>query len=266
VPEIDDWLRSSAHRLRTLDPDDPGDDDLEPLLDIIGDARVVAIGESMHRVHEFLQLRHRVFRFLVRRAGFTALVMESGMPEGALVDRWIRTGSGRLRDVLADGIAYRFGACQEMLDQVTWMREQHARGVAPVRFIGMDVPDSSSSALPGILTALALLDDADPQYAAHVRATLLPLFAYLPADRTGLAQAAPTIRSYLALDAATQQAITTGLTDLVARMRARRPDMTASLGADASAAERVQTGIRAAQSAQAGDAFLHAMVTGPTRT
>jgi len=266
MTSFEHWLRASAHRLRTVDPDEQDDDDLEPLLDIIGDARVVAIGESMHRMHEFLQVRHRVFRFLARRAGFTALVMESGMPEGALVDRWIRTGEGRLRDVLAEGIGYRFGACQEMLDQVTWMREQHVRGSVPVRFAGMDIPDSSASVIPAVHAALALLDDADPHYAAHLRSTLLPLFSYLPADRTGLAQAAPAIQSYLALDAAVQQKITVALTDLVARMRARRPDMIASLGGANAAEERVRFGIRAAESAQAGDAFLHAMVSAPSRT
>lgn len=262
---LDAWLHTHAHLLRTLDPDDPDDSDLEPLLDIIGDARVVAIGESMHRMHEFLQLRHRVFRFLTRRAGFTALVMESGLPEGTLVDGWIRTGDGRLREVLRNGISYRFGACQEMLDQLTWMREQHARGTIPVRFVGMDIPDSSASALPGIHAALGLLDDVDPHYAAHVRDTLLPLFAYLPADRTGLAQAAPTIQSYLALDTATQNAITAALTDLVARMHARQSDMTESLGDSTGAAERVRIGIRCAESARAGDAFLHAMVSAPGR-
>ncbi|WP_417554104.1 hypothetical protein [Microbacterium sp.] len=122
MTDLDDWLRASAHRLRTLDPDDQDDRDLEPLLEIIGDARVVALGESMHRVHEFLQLRHRVFRFLARRAGFTTLVMESGMPEGVAVDDWIRTGDGPLREAF-DAIVY----IDEVTPWHTWIDE---RGLA----------------------------------------------------------------------------------------------------------------------------------------
>ena len=260
------WLRTHAHRLRTLDPDDEDDADLEPLLDIVGDARVVAIGESMHRVHEFFALRHRVFRFLHRRAGFTALVTESGLPEGRHVDSWIRTGRGRLRDALRDGISYRFGACQEMLDQLTWMRERTATGRSAPRWCGMDLPDSSASALPGIVAALEVLDAADPDYAAYVRTGVLPRFAYLPDDRTGLAQAAPSIQAYLALSDPDRAAITVGVSDLAARIRARRREEIAVLGGDADAEARVDFAIRAADSARATDAFLQAMTAGPTRT
>lgn len=260
------WLRDHAQALRTLDPDDDDDSDLEPLADIVGDARVVAIGESMHRVHEFFALRHRVFRFLHRRAGFTALVTESGMPEGRAVDAWIRTGEGRLREVLRDGVSYGFGACQEMLDQLTWMRERAATGHPAPRWYGMDLPDSSASALPGVLAALELLDGVDGSYAAHTRATLLPLFDYLPADRTGLAQAAPTIQAYLALPADRRAALTVGIADLAARIHARRREEIAALGGGTAAAEQVDLTIRAAESARAADAFLQAMTAGASRT
>ncbi|SDL44297.1 erythromycin esterase family protein [Microbacterium azadirachtae] len=260
------WIRDDAHSLRTLDPDDDDDSDLEPLADIVGDARVVAIGESMHRVHEFFALRHRLFRFLHRRAGFTALVTESGMPEGRRVDTWIRTGAGGLRDTLREGVTYGFGACQEMLDQLTWMRARAAAGHGAPRWYGMDLPDSSASALPGVLTALDLLDDVDPHYAAHARESLLPLFAYLPGDRSGLAQAAPTIQAYLALPADRRAGITVGIADLAARIRARRREEIDALGGDAESRERVDAAIRAAESARAADAFLQAMTAGAART
>lgn len=260
------WLRTHAHRLRTLNPDEEDDADLEPLLDIVGDARVVAIGESMHRVHEFFALRHRLFRFLHRRAGFTALVAESGLPEGRHVDGWIRTGSDGLRNALRDGVSYRFGACQEMLDQLTWMRERTATGRSAPGWYGMDLPDSSASALPGIVAALEVLDEADPLYAAHVRAAVLPRFAYLPDDRAGLAQAAPSIQAYLTLPDPDRAAITVGIADLAARIRARRREEIAGLGGDTDAEARVDFAIRAAEAARAADAFLQAMTAGPTRT
>lgn len=75
------WLRDNASLLRTLDPDDHDFSDLQPLRDIVGEARVVAIGESTHRAHEVYQIRHRLARFLLTRMGFTASVMESGCPK-----------------------------------------------------------------------------------------------------------------------------------------------------------------------------------------
>ncbi|MBS1675397.1 MAG: erythromycin esterase family protein [Actinobacteria bacterium] len=262
---LSSWIRTNARRLRTLDPDEEDDADLEPLREIIGDARVVAIGESMHRSHEFLALRHRVFRFLHRRAGFTALVTESGLPEGGRVDDWIRTGRGSLRTVLRDGVGYGFGACQEMLDQLTWMRERAATGHPVPRWYGMDLPDSSASALPGVLAAIEMLDIADPSYAEHVRTRVVPLFDYLPEDRTGLARAAPAIQAYLELPAARRAEITVGIADLAARVRARRREEIAALTGPR-ASERVDLAIRAAESARAADAFLEAMTAGPTRT
>lgn len=52
-----------------LDPEAPLDD-LEPLRELIGPARVVGIGETAHFVREYGLLRHRLVRFLVERTGF----------------------------------------------------------------------------------------------------------------------------------------------------------------------------------------------------
>jgi erythromycin esterase len=78
--------------LASLDPD-AALDDLEPLRDLIGTARVVGIGESAHYVREYGLLRHRLVRFLVERMGFTVVAVESGFSEGLVVDRWIHGGT-----------------------------------------------------------------------------------------------------------------------------------------------------------------------------
>ncbi|MEV5428192.1 hypothetical protein [Streptomyces sp. NPDC052701] len=76
-----DWLRDHAVPLTRLDPEAPLDD-LEPLRGIIGDARVVAIGEHSHFIGEFALMRRRILRFLAERCGFTALAFEYGFSEG----------------------------------------------------------------------------------------------------------------------------------------------------------------------------------------
>ncbi|SFR73648.1 erythromycin esterase [Agromyces sp. CF514] len=260
--DLSRWLRTHAHDLATTDPDADDDRDLERLLDIVGDARIVAIGESMHRVHEFLDVRHRILRFLVRRAGFTALVMEGGFAEALTVDRWISTGGPGVRRVLNRGLTYHFGKSQEMLDQVAWMRARAVGPEAPVRLYGMDLPDSAASALPAVQAVLELLDEVDVEYARHVRAELLPIFDYLPGDRSGLAQAAPDIHAYLALPASTRHELTARISDLVERVGARSVESVAATGDPA----RVAVAVRAAESARAADAFLAAMTAGPTRT
>ncbi|MFI6316798.1 erythromycin esterase family protein [Nonomuraea sp. NPDC050556] len=108
--------------------------------EMVGDARVVAIGEGAHNITEFYDLKHQ----LLRELGFPAFVMESGFPEGLDVDAWIHGAPGRVEDVARDGITYRFGECEPMRRQLDWMRS------AKVAFYGMDLPGSSTSPGPAV--------------------------------------------------------------------------------------------------------------------
>ncbi|VVJ20512.1 Uncharacterised protein [Amycolatopsis camponoti] len=257
--DITGWLRENMVRLRTLEPDS-GYDELEPLRDIVGDARVVAVGESTHRVHEFYQLRHLVTRFLVDELGFTGFAMESGFPEGWAVHDWVLGGDGDLDELLRTGITYHMGKCAEMRDQLVWLREHNRTHDRKIRFYGMDVPDSSASARPGVTAALAFLDEADPAYAAAARKTLLPLFGYLPSDRSGLAWAAPAIHAYLALDTAHRHELTARIGELTERLRALRVPYST---VDATGAD---IALQCAVNARYADAFLANMAAAPGRT
>lgn len=84
------WLGAHAAPLTHLAPEAPLDD-LEPLRDIVGDARVVALGENSHFITEFSLLRRRILRFLAERCGFTVLAFEYGFSEGFLLDAWAQT-------------------------------------------------------------------------------------------------------------------------------------------------------------------------------
>ncbi len=64
--------------------------DLDPLLDRIGDARVVLLGEATHGTSEFYRMRARITRELVMRRGFTVVAVEADWPDAARVDRYVR--------------------------------------------------------------------------------------------------------------------------------------------------------------------------------
>lgn len=268
---VDGWLRDNLHRLRTIDPADDDFSDLEPLREIVGDARVVAIGESTHRVHEFYQVRHRLTRFLVTRLGFTAFVMESGFPEGQAVNEWVLGGPGEAGELLRHGITYHMGKCQEMHDHLRWMRTRNASQdsavrsasrTRKVRFYGMDVPDSAASAKPAVESCLSFLAEVDPAYAETVRTSLLPLFDYLPTDRTGLAWPAPTLQAYLALDPGVRYELTARIGELAERFAAMR----VVYAARAEEPDQADLACQCAVTARHTDAFLAAMAAGSTRT
>jgi len=69
-------------------------DDLEPLRSLVGDARIVSLGEATHGTREFFLMKHRILRFLVERMGFTAFAIEATWPEANRLDRYVRTGDG----------------------------------------------------------------------------------------------------------------------------------------------------------------------------
>src|SRR5512145_1222218 len=79
------WLRGAAVPFDRVDPAD-NLDDLEPLRRLVGDARIVSLGEATHGTREFFQMKHRILRFLVERMGFTAFAIEATWPESNRLD------------------------------------------------------------------------------------------------------------------------------------------------------------------------------------
>lgn len=150
-------LGEHAVALRTIDPDERGAEDLEAVRELVGDARVVCLGESAHGVSEFLRFKDRVSRFLVDELGFSAFVQESGFAEGLAVDEWVLGGAGDLDRVATDGITWGFGRCPEMRAQLGWMRDRNMRRGGEVRFYGMDMPGSCANPADAVRVCLQRL-------------------------------------------------------------------------------------------------------------
>lgn len=73
------WLATNVIRLNTVEAGH-GFADMQPLKKIIGDARIVALGEATHGTREFFQLKHRMLEFLATEKGFTIFSIEANMP------------------------------------------------------------------------------------------------------------------------------------------------------------------------------------------
>lgn len=68
-PQLVAWLKSKAIPFKTTRPGSCYDD-LEPLKRIIGNARIVALGQASHGTHEFQEMNARLLEFLVEEMGF----------------------------------------------------------------------------------------------------------------------------------------------------------------------------------------------------
>ena len=64
--------------------------DLDGLLDRIGDAKVVLLGEASHGTSEFYRMRDRISQELITRKGFRFVAIEGDWPDVARVDHYVR--------------------------------------------------------------------------------------------------------------------------------------------------------------------------------
>ena len=88
-----------------------GPADLDPLLERIGDARYVLLGEASHGTSEYYHWRARISQRLIREKGFSFIAVEGDWPDCYRVNRYVKgfpdvghgrpRGPGRLRP-LAD--------------------------------------------------------------------------------------------------------------------------------------------------------------------
>ena len=110
---------------------------------LIGDSQVVGLGEPDHGLHECPQLRNQYFQYLVQEKKFKVFILESGILEGHLVERYVQGEEDlNLDDVLRLGITHSMGTYQEQKDLVVWMREfnQGKKEKERVHFVGVDLP------------------------------------------------------------------------------------------------------------------------------
>jgi erythromycin esterase len=137
--EIVSWLQANAHPFSTPEAGS-GFDDLQFLREMIGEARVVSLGEATHGTREFFQMKHRVLEFLVKEMDFNLFAIEATWPESNRVNEYVHGGEGDPA-VLLSGLYFWTWNTQEVLDMIHWMRAHNeAPGGDPtVSFLGFDM-------------------------------------------------------------------------------------------------------------------------------
>jgi erythromycin esterase len=183
--DVLEWIRAAAIPLASAEPRH-GHRDLEPLRAIIGDARIVSLGEATHGTREFFTLKHRLIEFCVAELGFTMVVMEANFAEALAVNDYVLHGIGTAADALT-GLRWWPWDTEEVLDLIEWMRAWNDGHVRKIKFYGYDIADPPAVAL-GLI---AYLERVAPGLAAECEAELAPvasdfgaeLFAAAPEPR-----------------------------------------------------------------------------------
>ena len=174
------WLARQTTTIETVDvSDEPGESftDLAPFAALVGDARVVALGEDTHGTSEFFRAKHRLTRFLVERLGARIFAVEANQLAVRPINAYVLGTPGEPREVMR--AMFRVWNTEEMLEMIEWMRRHNAEHPDQlVQFVGYDMQDPS---LP-IDSVGAFLARVNPELGDHVR----PLYeGYRQAWRAG---------------------------------------------------------------------------------
>jgi erythromycin esterase-like protein len=141
------------------------------ILELVGDARFVLIGEASHGTHEFYRYRAEITKKLIAEKGFAAVAVEADFPDAYRVNRYVR-GLGPDRtaeEALSDFERYPLWMWRnaDVLDFVGWLRAHNEKleTTDKAGFYGLDLYSLHAS----IRSVLEYLDKVDPEAAKRAR-------------------------------------------------------------------------------------------------
>ena len=146
--------------------------DYDALLDLIGDAPLVLLGEASHGTREFYQARAQITSRLIREKDFLAVAVEADWPDAYRVNRYVRGLNDDPNGQEALSGFKRFPTWmwrnRDVLEFVEWLRgynQRLPRAGRHVGFYGLDLYSlfASSEAV------ISYLEKVDPEAAQRAR-------------------------------------------------------------------------------------------------
>jgi erythromycin esterase-like protein len=162
----------ARHLLDALHPLTGTPADFDPILDRIGDAHVVLLGEASHGTHEFYRIRAAITKRLIAERGFTAVAVEGDWPDVYRINRYVRGMSIDADAEEALGDFERFPRWMwrnaDVLDFVGWLRAHNDAlpdGTTRTGMYGLDLYAMHRS----MAVVLDYLRQVDPEAAERAR-------------------------------------------------------------------------------------------------
>jgi erythromycin esterase-like protein len=146
--------------------------DFDPLLDMIGDAHFVLIGEASHGTHNFYERRAEITKRLITEKGFTVVAVEADWPDAYRINRYVRAldDIASANDALSDFKRFPSWMWRNTVvrDFVEWLRKHNdslPQNARKTGFYGLDLYSLYSS----MEAVLNYLDKTDPEAAQRAR-------------------------------------------------------------------------------------------------
>ncbi|MGM9951566.1 MAG: erythromycin esterase family protein [Lysinibacillus sp.] len=121
------------------------DESLDKLIEAVGNARIVLIGEASHGTSEFYTIRAELSKRLIDEKGFNVIAVEGDWPSAQAVNRYVK-GYGQesqsARDVLMESFnrwPTWMWANEEVEHFTEWLKEKNTTLEKKVGFYGIDL-------------------------------------------------------------------------------------------------------------------------------
>lgn len=157
VTDFTAWATENAQSILSLDLD-ANPSDLDALESLVGDAKMVAFGETAHNVREQLEMRTRLMVHLVENLGFRLLAAETSMPHAEKINEYVLGADADIDELLRDSGTWELMATVQMRDAIEWVRQYNSTvgDGDVVQFYGVDMttPSPALESLDGYLRSV----------------------------------------------------------------------------------------------------------------
>ena len=137
-------IREKSAPIRTVEPvkevdlDRANFSDLKRFKSIVGDSKVIALGEATHGTSEFFKVKHRLLQFAIEELGVRVFILEDNQLLTERINSYVLYGTGKAEEVIKGLFAV--WSTTEMLEMIKWIRSfNQAHPGDMVEFVGMDV-------------------------------------------------------------------------------------------------------------------------------
>ena len=166
IAEISEYVAANSSKVED-------ESDLDPLMEKIGDARLVLLGEASHGTHEYYMWRARITQRLIKEKGFSFVGVEGDWPDCYRINRFVKGYKDAGEDSMEILKSFKrwptwMWANWEIKAFMEWLREENNDKPIgkKVGFYGLDV----YSLWESILMIIDYLDKTDPKAAEKARA------------------------------------------------------------------------------------------------
>jgi len=152
------WLSENALAVRSISPDDEDFSDLQGLSQMIGDARIVMLGEPSHKDGAAFLAKVRLIKYLHEELGFDVIAFESGLYDCTRAWEMIQEGED-VRQAFRTSVLSLWSWTEQVLPLIDYIEEM-ASSDNPLILSGVDSSLTGDGISDGFVEDLAAYSDA----------------------------------------------------------------------------------------------------------